>query len=307
MSKTTAEFLTGVKRRITMPANQVLMEDDDILDIGSVILRLTMTKILKSAQQNYLLTTIDIPLVADQAGYDVPYRAVVGGLEDIKFLYSDGITLKSLSYITVEDINQYTSTATYPQAFYFQSDQIIIVPKPISAAGSLRLPYHRKLSSLCLTTDAAQVTAKTATTVTVSSAPTGILAGSTVDFIKEKSLSTILSQDIVISSIASTTYTFSAGVIPSRLVVGDWVSVNGTTPILPIPDECYDYFEALTGVSILKAIGDEEGARSLKAEVTGLEKEVITLLQPRIDGEPEKIISYHGLLRSKSFRYFGRG
>ncbi len=306
MAKTTAEFLTGVKRRITMPANQVLMEDDDILDIGSDTLRLAMTKILKASQQNYLLTTTDVPLVASQSGYDVPYRSVVGGLETIKYLYDDGLTTKPLAFITVEDVGQYSSSATYPEAFYFSSDQVIIVPPPASATGSLRMPYHRQLSALCSTSNAGQVTAITATDVTVSVSPTSFVAGVVVDFIKTRSLSTILSQDVTVTNVASNVLTFATGDIPSRLVVGDWISLAQTTPIIPIPDESYDYFEGLVGISILKAIGDNEGATELKKEVDELEKDVKSLLEPRIDGEPEKIINFHSLLRQKSFRRFGR-
>lgn len=307
MSKTTSEFLEGLKRRITMPANQVLLQDTDILDMGSDTLKLKLTKLLKASRQNYLLTTSDVPLVADQAYYDIPYRAVINGLEDIKWVLSDSQTLRPLAYIVVEDLNQYPQSASNPQAFYFQSDQVGLAPVPASASGSLRYWWHRQLSKLCTVGAAGQVTGIVGSVVTVDNAPATFVSGAEIDFIKNQSLGTILEQDVSITNVAGTQLTFASGDVPGRLAVGDWVSIKKTTPIIPIPDECYDYFEALVGVDCLKAIGDNEGASELQKDVEDLEKDVKSLLEPRIDGEPEKIVNYHSLLRQKSWRAFGGG
>lgn len=306
MSQTTTEFLRGLKRRITMPANQVLLDDEDILAIGSDILHLKMTKILKAARQNYLLVFKDIPFVADQSHYDVPYRAVVGGLEDVKYLLSDGITLRDLTYITVEELYRYGNTATYPEAFYFQSDQVAFAPTPAAASGGFRAWYHRQLSSLCPVADAGRVTdiaiGVTNTVVTVDNAPAEFVSGAIIDFVKNRSLTTILYEDATITNVAGTQLTFVNAEVPSRLIVGDWVSMAQTIPVLPLPDEAYDYFEGLVGVDCLAAIGDNEGSKELQKEVDDAEKDIKSLLEPRIDGQPEKIVNYHGLLRQMGNR-----
>lgn len=306
MARTTAEFLTDLKIRITMPANQVLLTDDDILLRASTIMRVNMTKILKASRQNYMLTETEIPLVSDQRGYDVPYRSVVNGLEDLKYVCANNSGIRDLDYITVEDIDMYLRTNSVVAAWYFQGDQIIVVPVPEDETGVLRLWYHRQLSKLCQVSEAAQVTNISGNIVTVSNVPASFVAGTTyIDFIKSRSLSIILEQDRLITNIAGTQLTFNTDEVPTRLIPGDWIAPATFTPVLPMPDETYDYFEGLCGVDCLKAIGDYEGAQMLMQDVKDDEKDVMSLLEPRVDGEPEKIVNYHSLLRERTWRPFG--
>lgn len=307
MAKTTAEFLDGIKRRITMPANQVLLQDQDILDVGSDIIRLKMSKLLQATNQNYMLATADIPLVASQTFYDVPYRAVANGIESIKYVYDDGLTFKGLSYVNIDDLSIYSpTTATYPEGFYFQADQIGLIPSPASTLGTLRIWYSRQPSKLCLVSNAGKITNIATNVVTVDNAPTSFVSGVTIDFVKARSLTAILAQDITITNVSGTQLTFATADMPSRLAVGDWIALAQTTPLLPFPDECYKFFEGSVGVTILgDALGDYEGAQRLQGSVDADKKDIESLLEPRIENEPEKIISYSSLLRQKAWRPFG--
>lgn len=306
MAKTTAEFLEGLKEQITMPANQVLLTDNQILSMSSDLMRVNLTKLLKASQQNYLLTYQDVPVVANQERYDVPYRAVSNGLEYLEHVLDDNQTFREMAYLTVEDRNMYLNAGTYGFGFYFVADQVAIVPRPQDAIGFFRMWYHRQLPRLCPTSQGAQVTAINGNVVTVALVPDSFVAGATVvDFIKSRSLSTTLGQDAVITNIAGTQLTFDPDVVPARLIVGDWIAPAGFSPILPLPDEMFDYFEGLTGIQVLKAIGDNEGAQNLQKDVDDDERDIKSLLEPRINGEPEKIVNYHNLLREKSWRPFG--
>jgi hypothetical protein len=305
MALTSEEFIAALKRRIIYPANQELLTQDALLEVVSGLLRTKMTKIVKASRQNYLLTTSVIPLVSNQAFYDVPYRAVVNGLEDVKYLLTDNITLRDLSYITVEDLEMFVSGSSYPQAFYFQSDQIGVVPTPLSESGSLKVWWHRRLSKLCLPADAGQVTNIAGDIVTIDNAPTTFMAGTLIDFIKSAGLPVILEQDVEITNVAGTQITFATDEVPSRLVVGDWIAPAGFTPIIPLMDEAFEYFEGICGAHILDTIGDYEGSARLMEEARSDEKDFMSVLEPRIDGEPEKIVNYHNLLRQRSWRPFG--
>jgi hypothetical protein len=158
-------------------------------------------------------------------------------------------------------------------------------------------------SKLCLVGDAGQVTDISGTTVTISTLPSAFIPGYVVDFVKNKSISTTLDMDAAITNVSGTQLTFVA--VPPRLVVGDWVTPAGFTPILPIPDQLNRYFEGLTGAAVLYAISDYEGSRALMEEVRKDEKDVQSLIEPRIDGEIEKIVNYGGLLRGRGNRRFG--
>lgn len=304
MARTTTAFLDGVKSRIIYPANQELLSSANMLSICSNVLQTKMTKTVKASRQNYMLATSIIPLVANQVFYDVPYRAVVNGCEDIKYLLDDNVTLQDLSYIAVEDLEWYVQGSSYPSGFYFQADQIGLVPTPLSESGSIKVWYHRRLSRLCAVADAGQILSIDGAIVTVDNAPSTFVAGFAIDFIKSASMPVILEQDVAITNVAGTQLTFESDDIPSRLVVGDWVSPAGFTPIIPLMDETFQYFEGLCGVQILNSIGDYEGSARLMEEVKSDQKELESLLEPRIDGEPEKIVNYHSLLRQKNWRPF---
>ncbi len=305
MANTTSEFLDSLKSRIIYPANQELLSPDRMLQICSAILRSKMTKTVKASRQNYMLTTEVIPLVANQAFYDVPYRAVVNGCEDIKYLLDDNVTLQDLSLIAVEDLEWWVQGSSYPSAFYFQSDQIGVVPTPLSESGSLKIWYHRRLSNLCQVSNAGLITGISGNILNVDNAPANFQAGFPIDFVKSASMPVILGQDVQITNVSGTQLTFLTDDIPSRLVIGDWIAPAGFTPIIPLMDEAFQYFEGLCGAQILDSIGDYEGAARLMEEVKSDMKELESLLEPRIDGEPEKIVNFHGLLRQKNWRPFG--
>jgi hypothetical protein len=55
---------------------------------------------------------------------------------------------------------------------------------------------------------------------------------------------------------------------------------------------------------VLQAIGDYEGAKSNQVSAMQQEKDLLKILQPRIEGESTKIISRNGLLRGRSMSYF---
>ena len=304
MAKTTTEFLDGLKKRITYPANQELLTTVDLLRGASELLRLGITKTIKASRQNYLLATATIPVIANQQFYDVPYRSVVNGLEDIKWTQSENSQYYDMAYLRVEDLDKYLFQASNPYGFYFQADQIGLAPIPAADSGLLKLWYHRRLSNLCQPSQAGQVTNINGNIVTLDNLPETFVPGFEIDFIKSKSMPVILDQDQQITNVAGTQLTFLS--VPSRLVVGDWIAPANFTPIIPLMDEGFRYFEGAAGIYILNSIGDFEGSKRLDdEEFKQDEKDFKSLLEPRIDGEPEKVVNYHNLLRQKSTRSFG--
>ena len=74
MTVTCDQFLVGVKRSITIPANQQLMTDQDMLDLGSDSIRDKMIPLLMSTNQNFFVTTYLQSLVVGQSKYPIHYR-----------------------------------------------------------------------------------------------------------------------------------------------------------------------------------------------------------------------------------------
>lgn len=302
MTVTCDQFLVGVKRSITIPANQQLMTDQDMLDLGSDSIRDKMIPLLMSTNQNFFVTTYLQNLVVGQSKYPIHYRAVARGLRDLKLVNSTNNTM-DLRLIALEDEHLFASQAQ-PVGFYFSGDSIMIVPSPIVAGTQLKQFFNLQPNQLVCTTDAAKVTAVAAGVLTCSSVPTTIIAGSVVDFVQGRQGCSTLGMDVVVTSVSGTQIFFTAADIPTDLIIGDYVALAQQSPVVQLPDEAVQLLETLTGMRVLQAIGDYEGAKSNQVSAMQQEKDLLKILQPRIEGESTKVINRNGLLRGRGMSYF---
>lgn len=303
MAKTADRLLEGVKRRCVIPANQALLSDTDILAVADDIIASRMVPMMLSIRQDFFVITVLGDVVDGTSEYDIPYRSIGRTLRDLK-LY-DGSSYRDLSLLALED-EQYYLLGGIPYAFYFKGDKVVLVPEPNT--GSLQLQYWYDLapSSLVTLDQAAVVVSSTTTTVTISAAISGIVTGSSVDFIQAKSGNSMLAMDKTIQNASGTTYTFTSGDIPTSLVAGDYISIAQTSPVIMLPNECYPLLETLTAKRVLNLLGDFEGAGRLEKDESDEMKMVESLLAPRIQGENTIIINRRGLLRGYRMRFARR-
>jgi hypothetical protein len=302
MTVTADRFLEGLKRRVTVPANDELLNDTGLLAIGDDVMREELVPLLLSVNENHFVTEpYTQAMVADQDAYDIPYRSVARGLRDLKLVNaSDPSQVSDMQQVTLEEEHLFPR-AGLPASFYFRGDQIVVVPVPIDTSYSLKIWYNLKPGSLCQVTSAARVTAVGATTVTCSSLPTTMLAGVTVDFIKATSGCRTLALSKAITNATATDLTFAAGDVPTGLAVGDYVSLAETSPVVQIPDEAYPYFETLCASRVCDAIGDLEVQQALEAKAQRQKESLLKILAPRIEGAAKKIVNRNGLLRGRGF------
>jgi hypothetical protein len=300
MAKTANRLLDGLKRRITMPASQVLLLDSDILEIADDVTQSKLLPLIMSTRQDFFVTVTEIASVPGQAAYSIPYRAIGRTLRDLK-IKSSGST-RDVNLIALEDEHMFLF-ASEPEGFYFRGDKIVLIPAPSNPSLVIQQWWLCPPGKLVKTDDAGFVTSFDSTTVTVSSVPGTITTGTVVDFIAGKSGNSTLGFDATVTNVSGNVITFGAGVIPSDLVTGDYVSVAQTTPVIQLPDECYRYLETETAISCLKAIGDAEGAAALESVALEEAKNVKIMLEPRIEGESTKIINRRSLLRGSRYRY----
>lgn len=303
MAITSDRLITGVKRRILIPGSQVTFNDTDILAVADDIISGQLVPLIESTNQEYFVTSVDVPLVAGQSEYSIPYRAVGRSLRDLKLMDNNN-NIRNIAYVNLED-SQYFSGASLTVGFYFKGDKIRLipdVPSSISVDQTMQVWYRLPPSSLVSISSAALVTSVSDPTVTVSSLPSTIVTGSVIDFIQGKSGNTLYEIDKTITNVAGTTLTFAANTIPSDLTAGDYISLASTSPVVNfIPNECYSYLETLTAQRLLNSLGDFDGSNALEAVASKEEKNVLKLLEPRIDGEPIVIINRASLVRGRKF------
>jgi hypothetical protein len=304
MTITVDRFLAGVKRRITMPSNQVLLKDDAILEIADDCMRDQVVPFILSTNQNYFATVETVPVVDGVDKYDVPERSMGQGLRDLKLMRdANASNVSDLSLIALEDAH-YFAEKGQPTGFYFMGDQIVLVPGPVGDAYSLLVYYNIQQNKLKPTTQAAMVSSVSGDTVVCTSAGSGLISGTKVDFIKGKSGCRILGKDIAIQSVSGVTFTFATDAVPDDVVAGDYIALAKTTPLLQIPDEVQPYFEAVTCERCLESIGDYEGAQKINSKMAEFLQNAAKVLSPRVEGETTKIVNRKGLLRGKGFSYW---
>lgn len=310
MAFTTAELLTSIKTKGQIPTSQQTFSAASMLALADDEIRVGLVPLILSVRESYFQAFTDTPIVDGTSRYPINPRAIGEKLKDLQLIDASGNST-DLSLIPVELL---PTTRTTPSAqlegFYFEGSDIVLVPTPSGLSGrSLRQYFYRRPGSLVATSAAGQITAidAAARKVTVSALPSTFTTSRTYDFIQANPGFKTLGMDLVVSGISGTVLTFSAA-LPSELTVGDWVALAGESPIPQLPVEFHTILALRVAIAILRSLGHEKEADSKQRELDKIEERVLTLINPRIDGEPKKIIPTYGVLNPNGsvhplFRY----
>ena len=301
---TADDVINGVNRRISNPQPQGLLSNSDILSFCDNIIQAQLIPLLESVDQDYFVDRIEIPLVAGQSNYSVPYRSVARGLREIRYKESPTtVNLRNMPLISIENAYMYTSWQS-TIGFHFENDTIRLVPDvPTSLAGnpSLLCWYRLPPNKLVQSTAVAKVTSIVGNVVNVNSIPSTMIATTQVDFCQGKSGSAIYAYDVAIAGVVGTTQiTFAAAAdIPTQLTAGDYISLSGESYVVNwLPNEAFPLLETLTCQRMLQSISDYEGVKMLNEDAQLETQNLLKILEPRIDGESEIIVNYNSLART---------
>lgn len=303
MAITSDDMIAAIKRRVSIPANQALLSDSDIMAIVDNIVRSRLVPLVMSLQQEYFVTRTTTPLVASQSEYAIPYRAIGRKLREIK-LVDEQDNERNLALVSLEDSSVYRNVGDVT-GFYYRGDKIHTVPDLGSDIGtrSFAMWWFCPPSQLCAVTDAAQVVSVAGNTVLCSTVPTTVSSASAIDFIQGRSGNALLGYDVVPSSSTTGSVIFtSSDDVPTDLVAGDYIAAAGRSPVINwLPNEAQPLIESLSAKRVLQAIGDFEGAKSMEDDIDAEEKNLRLILEPRIDGEPTVLVNRLGLTRGNRF------
>lgn len=302
MAITTDRLLRGVKRRVTIVANNQLLQDSDLLELADDVMRDRMVPLIKSLDGNYMLAEpTQENLTADEDHYDIPYRAVGRKLRNVKLSPTGtGQDISDLTLLDDDKVQTYAVSGV-PFGFYYVGDQLVVRPKPSETTGYLELWWYLQPSLLVQTTAVAQLTAAPAAGVCqVSSIPSTMTTGTVCDLIQARSGNRVYALDVAITATGANTISFDPADIDAAFTTGDWIALSQQTPVLQIPDEAYPLLETAICERVLYAIGDFDGAAKLMdKDIPMQERELKRLLEPRTDEAPIKLVNRNGLLRRR--------
>ena len=295
---TNTDLIAMVKRRGMIPTSQDTFSNDDFLLIATDIINGHIAPMLVSTREEYYTYPIDRTLVSGTANYLIPTRAMGDGLRGLFWVTDAGDVVK-IVVIDLENqdgLNEATLLNGNDFAAYKQGSEVIIKPTPSPAAGSLRFFISIRPGKLVQTTAAGQVTAfnTVAKTVTVGTIPSSWASGNTLDFIQADPHYRYLDVDRSDTAISGTTITFTND-LPTSLAIGDWVALQGESPIPQIPHELMPLLSQWTMKKCLEAIGDRSGAEYAAGELKELQTDAMKLIQPRIKSEAKKVVNRNRL------------
>lgn len=284
MAYTTANLISAIERRAFVPANQSTFSTSEILAIAGEELRSEILPAIISAREEYFVHYKDLTITANQEGYVIPVRAFNNLLREVKIV--NGTDLLDISRLEPEALLS-TQTGT-PQAFYLRDDKVILHPTPAATDRTLRLWYYLTPGEYIETTAAAVITAINTTTkvVTVGTIPSTWVTGNTFDFIKSDGGHEYRGVDYTCTLVSGSDITFAA--LPSDLAVGDYIALQGYSPLVQIPFGMRPVVAQFAAAALL-LYAKQPGAGEAKGKAEELLSKSLEVLSPRVAGEDQVI------------------
>jgi hypothetical protein len=303
MAWTTDDFLTQLKVRCQLPDDNQAITDAQLFLLADMAMQTDIESLVQSVMGEYWVTTSDTTITSGTSSYRMPYRASGRKLRDLLLVDSAGNQI-SIPEIPANEAWRYQTAGSWvwgaQMAYYVQGEKVVLLPTPTLTGYSLRFKYYVRRPRLVSLSDNVNGAAITAVSgglrqITVSSTPTGITTNTVVDIIKRRPYFDYLNMSLTVSGATATVITVTSD-YSTEVEAGDYIFVEETTGVIPLPVELHPVLLTATAVRVLTSLGDAKA----QAELVMLEREkdmAKLLLAPRNDGEAKYIINRKGPLR----------
>jgi hypothetical protein len=289
-------LLTNIKDRAAIPPAAVSITDPKLLTALTEELQSYVGPVLDGANDEYFTTSQDTAIVSGQAAYDLPARAASGSLRALKFVDANGVENPTpIPRIELPDIGRFSSlSSSYPVGFYFTATQVVVVPTPSAASGSLRMFYSRRPGTLVNGTSVVTVTGISDTVVTAALVTTSIFAvGQTVDVSGPNHPFKLKLMDAAITASNGTTITIGAGgMTAAGVAIGDYVTIAQTSYVPQIPLEWHALLELRGVARVFAMLGNMNGRQEATAAVMDMQRRLLAQSNPRSAGNSKKISAW---------------
>jgi hypothetical protein len=157
---TTDDLIAAVRVRAQVPDEGEDSEptDAEILRIAHEEMLSRFVGIIRSARENYLVTSEDIALVEGTQSYRVPRRAHANAIRDAWIVAPSG-RMRALRQLDLTDGHYFGGETGEPAGYYLSGAKLVLEPTPSAAMDgySLRVFFYRAPSRLVLTSECAPI------------------------------------------------------------------------------------------------------------------------------------------------------
>jgi hypothetical protein len=294
-SYNTTTLVSNVQLIAHIPLSNATFLSPQIITLADRELQTSLVAQITSVREGYYLSYEDFD-TATNGEYLIPSQAIGGSLEAIEIVDNSSI----IPVNRVEQSEQFSTnvpTAT-TYGYYIRGNTIKVLPSDFS--GGLRVWFLRRPNALVATSACGSITAIASNVITVSSLPTTFVVGTTVDLCQDQPTFNVLSSP-TITAISGTDVTLSA--VPDDLAVFDWLCLQNQTPVPQVPVEFRPILEQRVAVKIYELQGYLDKMKAAESVLAKMEKDMFTLISPRVKSQTKLINPQNGGFNNTSGRY----
>lgn len=288
MDFTSTGIIEQVIRKGSIPENQTLYSNADILNFVNEELQNKIIPYITAVKEDYFL--YEKTYTADGTKeYLIPQNSIGNKVKSISVWNSDGKYVRQVPRI------EYNTLFSTVDGYYIFNNKIIFYPRAIES-NLIKIAYYKRPN--VLTENYFKITGishgVSNTTYTVNTDPTAIISAN--DYIdissKNSPFNTVL--NVQVSSVTSTTI-----VVPlnSEGQIGDYISLEGYSAFAQIPQEIVSLLVQATIVKIMESMGDYNGFQAAIATYQQMENDNRILLSQRTEFPVRKILGRNKLIR----------
>jgi hypothetical protein len=293
------DLLESIKSRSLAPISQSTFTDAKLVSMADEELQLKMVSDLISVREDFFLTEESTSIIAEVENYPVPSRAIGNALKQVFFIPTGTTTKIPLVRVDSERVEYFQTDGSEPRKYYILGDEIILLPTPQTACGSLLFVFPAKPNTLTQTLNCAKITAKISNVTTASftvntDLSSSLAVGDYVDFLsasapfklwKYRAQITQITSSLIEVAIADVTN--AAGTVEP--LVNDYIVPTGTSNIPQIPISHHAILSQMVVVRLMESLGDLNKMNAARATLNEMRMEASKLVKNRVENSPVKV------------------
>ena len=282
---TSDTLLTSIELKSFAPEAQTTFASSEILAMASEIMLNVIVPAIILKKTDYFVFTKDFTITASISNYTVPARAINGILRAVFYLGDNG----QICELDQLDLNDPTTTSeSSPYAYYFEDDQIVLYPTPVSTQGTLRVKSFVGSGELVTADAGAVITAINTSTnvVTVGTIPSTWVTGNSFDLIAGTGNHAYRDLDLTSTLVSGTAITLPS--LPVKLAVGDYINLAGECSLVQLPSSFRAALAHLTAAEMLSS-QNQPGVDTAQAKGKAYLQNALDIINPRSKGKPKVI------------------
>lgn len=291
----TTQLLAEIRDRAQAPSSSSTApgwQDADLIRRANGELFPVLVPEVLRTHGEHLVTDYSVTMtVGSTSGYRLPPRAAFAKLRDVVRVDADNKT-HDLVVLSLEELaGKDLDLSGTPSHYYIKRNKLYLWPVP-KEAETLRMSYFRRPNRIVANNTATLGTVSSVSTTTVTlttTKPGSFVLGARVDFIQATPPFDSLGDDVTLAGASASLLTFSVGVIPSDLAVGDFVCLAGEAPVVQLPPEYFYELAERVARKLLRGV-DGPGFEEIGQELGEVAATVASGTRKRNDGEEDIIV-----------------